>query len=181
MAVKKDNQIIKIFLPIIQQGLINDGFLNVTVKQSNQPTQQGIPNTPVVYFFKVANKRYGYLGRYDKWVNAPVMEHHEVQYMEITFQVSALVLQYPTTPNQYTASDLVNEVASIMQSDKTRSILNNAGIGILRVMDVTNPYFVDDRDQFEASPSFDFTLTYKDDRFSESPAVSEYEYNILPV
>lgn len=181
MSVKTDNQIIQIFLPIIQQGLINDGFLNVTVKQSNQPTQQGIPTTPIVYFFKVSDKRYGYLGRYDKWINSPTMQHHEVQYMEITFQVSALVLQYPITPNQYTASDLVNEVASIMQSDNTRSILNNSGIGILRIMDISNPYFVDDRDQFEASPSFYFTLTYKDDRVSTMPPITNYDYNILPI
>ena len=180
MTVKSDNQIIQIFLPIIQDGLVADGFLNVIVKQANQPTQQGVPNTPTVYFFKVSNKRFGYLGRYDKWVTDH-MEHHEVQYMEITFQVSSLVLQYPITPNQYTASDLVNEVASIMQSDNTREILNNNGIGILRVTDISNPYFVDDRDQFEASPFFEFTLTYKDDRLSSSPIVSEYDYNILTI
>lgn len=181
MSVKKDNQIIQIFLPIIQQGLITDGFLDVTVKQSNQPTQQGIPTTPIVYFFKVYNKRYGFLGRYDKYINSPMMQHHEVQYMEITFQLSSLVLQYPITPNQYTASDLINEVASIMQSDNTRSILNNSGIGILRVMEISNPYFVDDRDQFEASPSFNFTLTYKDDRVSMMPPITNYDYNILPI
>lgn len=177
MATKTDNDIIRIFLPIIQSSLITDGFTGVTVKQLNQPTQQGIPKTPCVYFFKVSNKRYGYLGRFDKWVN-PVMAHHEKQYMEITFQVMALVLQYPITPNQYTASDLVNEVASIMQSDNTREILNNNRIGILRVMDVSNPYFVDDRDQFEASPTFDFTLTYQDDRVSNIAIVEEYDYQI---
>lgn len=180
MTVKTDNQLIQIFLPIIQNGLIEDNFLNVTVKQSNQPTQQGVPKTPVVYFFKVSNKRFGYLGRYDKWV-VDQMVHHEVQYMEITFQISALVLQYPITPNQYTASDLVNEVASIMQSDKTLGILNSNGIGILRITDVTNPYFVDDRDQFEASPSFDFTLVYKNDRVSTSNKIDEYDYKILTV
>lgn len=180
MATKKDNEIIQIFLPIIQTGLINDGFTGVTVKQANQPTQQGIPATPTVYFFKVSNKRFGFLGRFDEWMN-PTMVHHEKQYMEITFQVMALVLQYPITPNQYTASDLVNEVASIMQSDNTVTILNNNEIGILRVQEVSNPYFVDDRDQFEASPTFDFTLVYQDDRSSTVPIIDEYDYNILTI
>ena len=180
MTVKTDNQIIQIFLPIIQNGLITDGFTGVTVKQSNQPTQQGVPVTPCVFFFKVSNKRFGFLGRYDKWV-INELKHHEVQYMEITFQISALVLQYPITPNQYTASDLVNEVASIIQSDNTRVILNNNEIGILRVTDISNPYFVDDRDQFEASPSFDFTLVYKDDRVSTSAIISEYDANFLTI
>lgn len=180
MATKTDNDIIRIFLPIIQNGLIQDGFTGVTVKQANQPTQQGIPATPCVYFFKVSNKRFGFLGRFDNWVN-PVMVHHEKQYMEITFQVMALVLQYPITPNQYTASDLVNEVASIMQSDNTVTILNNNKMGILRITELSNPYFVDDRDQFEASPSFDFTLVYQDDRVGQVPVIGEYDYQILTV
>jgi hypothetical protein len=180
MTTLSDNQLIQIFLPIIKNGLVQDGFNNVIVKQSNQPTQQGINTSPTIYFFKVASKRYGFLGRYDKWNNTQMI-HKEVQYMESTFQISALVLQYPTTPNQYTASDLVYEVSSIMQSDNTRDILNESGIGILRVTDLLNPYFVDDRDQFEASPSFDFVLTYENKRESISPIITNYDYNIIPV
>lgn len=167
-----DNDLIRLFLPIIKAGLIADGFVNVDVKQSNQPTQQGINTGPTVYFFKVANKRYGFLGRLDVWdENTDTMVHTESQYQETTFQVSALVRQFPITPNQYTASDLVNEVASIMQSDNTRDILNNSGVGILRVQEITNPYFTDDHDQFEASPSFEFILTSQVTRVSTSPVI----------
>jgi hypothetical protein len=180
MSTLTDNQVIQIFLPLIQQGLIADNFLNVLVKQSNQPTQQGVPKTPVVYFFKVANKRFGFTGRYDKY-SMTTLDHHEVQYIESTFRVSALVLQFPITPNQYTASDLVNDVASIMMSSNTIDVLNSHGIGILRTIDIINPYFVDDRDQFEASPSFDFTLVYKSDRISSVPVITNYDYNLLPI
>ena len=174
-----DNQLIQIFLPIIKAGLVADGFINVATKQSNQPTQQGINTGPTVYFFKVGNKRYGFLGRADVWDSAhSTMVHTEAQYYETTFQIAALVLQFPITPNQYTASDLVNEVASIMQSDNTRAILNNSGIGILRVTNVSNPYFVDDRDQFEASPSFDFVLTHQQNRIGVNPVISSFNLNI---
>lgn len=167
-----DNQLIQLFLPIIQVGLIADGFPNVVTKQANQPTQQGINTSPTVYFYKVASKRYGFLGRWDKWdAVTSKMVHTESQYYETTFQVSALVRQFPITPNQYTASDLVNEVASIMQSDNTRDILNASGVGILRVKDISNPYFVDDRDQFEASPSFDFVLTSQASRVTTTPVI----------
>lgn len=167
-----DNQFIQLFLPIIQAGLIADGFPNVLVKQANQPTQQGVPSIPTVFFFKVSNKRYGFLQRQDVWNSGlSKMVHTESQYYETTFQVSALVRQFPITPNQYTASDLVNEVACIMQADTTLSKLNAQGIGILRVMNITNPYFTDDRDQFEASPSFDFTLTSQSTRISNTPTV----------
>ena len=177
-----DNSVIQIFLPIINAGLVADGFDDVIVTQSNQPTMQGISTDPTVYFFKLANRRYGFLGRYDKWSTvSSTLVHTEVQYIESTFQVSALVLQNPSTPSQYTASDLVNEVAAIMQSDSTLSTLNSNGIGILRVTDLTNPYFFDDRDNFEASPSFDFTLVYQNDRVSVDPIITTFNSNIIGV
>lgn len=174
-----DNDLIKLFLPIINSQLLVDGFTGVTVKQANQPTQQGINTGPTVYFYKIGSTRYGFLGRYDRWdtINSR-MVHTEVQYMEATFQVSALVLQNVKNTNTYTASDLLNEVASIIQSDYARNILNNSGVGILRVRDLVNPYFVDDRDQFEASPSFDFVLTYKQTRVSADPVLESVELNI---
>ncbi len=175
-----DNQIIQIFLPILNAGLIADGFTGVTVKAANQPTQQGIDTNPTLYFFKVFSKRYGFLGRDDVWV-ASQMVHTETQFVESTFQISALVLQNPATPNQYTASDLVYEASSIMQSDQTLDTLNNGGIGILRVAELRNPWFVDDRDNFEASPSFDFTLVYENDRVGINPHITQYNTNVIGV
>lgn len=167
-----DNQLIQLFLPIIQNGLIADGFTNVVTKQANQPTIQGANSGPTVYFFKVDSKRYGFLGRLNKWdSNLAQMVHTESQYYETRFQISSWVRQSPLTPNQYTASDLVNEVASIMQSDNTLKILNDSGVGILRISDLTNLYFVDDRDQFEASPSFDFILTSQATRVTTNPVI----------
>lgn len=173
MANHTDNTLIQLFRPIIIDGLITDGFTGVEVKQSNQPTQQGIPTAPTVYFFKVYNRRYGFLRRFDRWdVALQDFVHTESQWYETAFQVSALVLQNPQDLTIPTASDLVNDVASIMQSDSTRAILKQAGVGILRVTDVTNPYFGDDRDNFEANPSFVFTLTYNNTRESTSPKIT---------
>jgi len=109
------------------------------------------------------------------------MVHSESQFYESTWQMSALVLQYPATPNAYTAADLVTEVSSIMQSDKTRDILNESGIGILRIRELTNPYFADDRDNFEASPTFDFTLVYENIRLGVNPIISEFNSTIVGV
>lgn len=182
MTNKTDNSLIQIFLPIINAGLIADGFTGVTVKQSNQPTQQGIDTNPSLYFFKMHSKRYGYLGRYDVWDTiGSQMVHTESQYYESTWQVSALVLQNPATPNQYTASDLVDEAASIIQSDASRETLNSNGIGILRISDIVNPYFKDDRDNFEASPSFDFTLTYQNVRVSDNPKIDDFTVDVISI
>lgn len=172
-----DNQLIQVFLPAINAGLVAYGYTGVTVIASNQPTQQGIPTGPTVYFYKLSDHRLGFLRRFDTW-DGVSMVHTEEQQYETMFQVNALVIQSPSTPNQYTASDLVNDVCFIMQSDATREILYNNGISILRVTDVTNGYFVDDKDNFEASPSFDFTLSYTRTRVSTSNVIDHIELDI---
>jgi len=156
-----DNQLIQLFRPLIQNGLISNGYPNVTVKQNYQPTQQGVNTGPTVYFNKISDRRYGFLKREDVYnTNTNQMVHTESQWYETTFQISALVIQDPKNIS-YTASDLVNIVAMIMQSDATRIALLNGGAGIYRITDVRNPYFLDDQDRWEASPSFDFTLTHE--------------------
>lgn len=182
MANTYDNTLIQLFLPIINAGLTTDGYTGVIVKQSNQPTMQGIDTVPSIYFFKIHSKRYGYLGRFDAWdSDTSQMVHRESQYYESTWQFAALVLQSPLTPNQYTASDLVDEVASIIQSDNTRQILNNSGIGMLRISDIVNPYFQDDRDNFEASPSFDVTFTYQNFRVSQDPIINDFTVDVVGI
>jgi hypothetical protein len=172
-----DNQLIQVFLPIINSGLATYGYIGVTVLASNQPTQQGIPTGPTVYFYKLNDHRLGFLRRFDEWDGVNMIHTEEQQY-ETTFQVNSLVIQKPLTPNEYTASDLVNDVCSIMQSDSTREILYNNGISILRITDVTNGYFVDDKDNFEASPSFDFTLSYTRTKVSTGNVIDHVEFDV---
>lgn len=177
-----DNGLIQLFLPIIKMGLIADGYLNVVTQQSNQPTMQGINTAPTIFFYKIGDHRYGFVGRYDKWNNiTSKMDYREIQVYETTFQVSALVLQTPLNTNTYTASDLVNEVSSILQSSSTIETLMAQDVGILRISEIANPYFFDDRDNFEASPSFDFTLTYNQTRVSTDPVVESFNYGIYGV
>ena len=178
----QDNQLIELFLPIINAALLADGYQGVNTKQSYQPTIQGVNTGPTVYFYKISDRRYGFLRRTDVWdIDALEMVHSEVQQYTTTFQVSALVRQNPSNVNTYTASDLVNEVAAIMQSDSTRQQLRAKGVYILRVEDIANPYFSDDRDQFEASPSFDFTLTHDMIRVSTIQAVDSVTLDIQRV
>ena len=178
----QDNQLIQLFLPIINDQLIAQGYENVQVAQSYQPTQQGVNTPATVYFFKVADHRYGFLRREDVYNNVTgIFDHLESQQYNTTFQISALVTQNPTVVNTYTASDLVNEVSAIMQSDYARYQLRKANVGIFRVEDIINPYFIDDRDRYEASPSFDFILSHKQVRVSTTPVVESVGLNIKRV
>lgn len=173
--VKTDNDIIQIFLPIINNALVERGFENVIVQQAYQPKQQGIPTQNTVYFFKVSGRNYGYPGRFNRWDSVEAESvHTESQYQESTWQVMALVMSDVEDVDSYGAADLLLEVSSIMQSDTTLSILNDNGIGVLKINNIINPFFVDDRDNFEASPSFDFVLTYENSRDSVTPIVSQF-------
>jgi hypothetical protein len=177
-----DNELIRLFLPIIQAGLSAEQYDGVVTKQTNQPTAQGANIVPTVYFYKTGDHRYGFLKRIDTWdATTSIMSHEESQMYETKFTVQALVRQFPTTPYSYTASDLVNSVAGIMQSDATRETLAASDVGILRIQEITNPYFNDDRDQFEASPSFDFILTHRRTRITTDPVIDSFTYNIKRV
>jgi len=177
----QDNALIELFLPIITAGLTAAGYTGVATSASFQPTRQGVNSQPTVYFFKVGDHRYGFLKRFDKWDTvSEMMIHTEIQNYETTFQVSAWVIQNPASIS-YTASDLVNSVAQIMQSEATVNTLNASNVGILRVEPVLNPYFIDDKDRYEASPSFTFTLTHKQVSTVPIPVIQFVEYDIFPI
>lgn len=172
-----DNEIIAALRTVLLQGF-DDLSLSVEVKQSFQPTQQGANTDPTIYIFKITDKRYGFLDRKSVWDENTLQETHtESQVYESTFQFSALVRQDPSDVASLTASDVANYAASIMQSDKTRESLQELGIGVLRVLDVRNPYFNDDRDQFEGSPNFDLVITYNRVIITQSPVIQSVEYN----
>ena len=182
VILMNDNDLIKLFRPIIRDGLLAQNYPNVKILQSNQPTQQGVTTTPTLYFFKVMDHLRGSPQRkdvYDSSIQA--MRHTDVQVYETTFQISALVTQDPADTNQITASDLVNVVAAILQSDYAIAQLLTQNVQILKIMDVRNPYFVDDRDRFESFASFDFILTYERNLRSTTPIVQKIEPGIFPV
>lgn len=176
-----DNELIQLFLPLIRNGLLAPPFTNVIVKQNFEQTAQGANSQPTVYFQKLSDRRYGYTGRYDTYnPTNENFDHTEIQTYETTFQVSTLVRQNPRNIS-FTASDLLNFVAMVLNSDTVRDAMQAQGVGLLRVIDVANPFFTDDRDQFEASPSFDFILTYNRIYAAVVPVVDYYEFDLKRV
>lgn len=152
-----------------------------------QSRQQGQTSGPSFYFFKVSAKRHGFPGFVNTWV-PPVppevegtFEHVQTQVYEDRYQFSALVPQDPAAPNRPTEHDALCALADIMAGDEFRAALKAQGVGILRITEVTNPYFVDDRDRFEASPSFDVVFTYTRQRTTIDPPVSTYDFTIKGV
>lgn len=166
-------------LPAIQAA---PGLSAVKLARNYQQRQQGADSTAYVYFVKLADRRYGSPAKKDVFdAQAGTFTHSEIQQYETTYQFSAWVPQDPKDVTGLTESDILNTVSSIMQSDAIISAFNAAGVGILRVTDVRNPYILDDHDQFEAVPSFDVILTHKRTSVSTIPAVATYEANVSRV
>lgn len=152
-----DNDIIRIFLPLIKSGLTTYGYTTAQVLQGYQPTKQGTDTAPSLHFHKIGDKRIGHPYRKSIWneLNA-TMTDADYQVMEATWQISTLVRQ----PDTFTASDLANVAAMIMQTSSFAETLKASGIGIFRITEVRNPYQLDDREQYQAMPSFDFVISY---------------------
>lgn len=177
-----DNELIKLFREIILAQEAAAGIQGTPIKQAFQPTQQGVNTVPTAYFHKVGDRPVGSPQRKDVWNEATkTLVHSEIQIYETTFQISTLATQDPKTPAQYTASDILNLIRAILQSDTTITRLREKDVGIYRVGEVKNPYFTDDRNRFEASPWMQFTLTHQQVLSSGVGYITKYEAQVLTV
>lgn len=178
-----DKQLAALFMQQVLPRMQADTDLaGVKLKRNFQSRQQGADKGPYVYFHKLGDRRHGSPKRKDV-LDIPSGEftHSEIQQYETTYQFSAWIPQDPADVTGLTESDILNIVSGIMQSDSLVAAFQSAGVGILRVTDVRNPYIVDDRDQFEAIPTFDVVLTHKRISASTIPAVVTYEANVSRV
>lgn len=178
----QDNALFTLIISLINSMKADVGLSEVQIAQSYQPTQQGVNTKPTAYLFKIGDKRYGYPAFQEIWdADSETMIHKTTQQYETTFQISALAIQNPKTPSAPTASDILNLIAYILQSSTIVAAFEAQDVGILRVTDVRNPYFQDDKGRNEASPSFDFVLTHKQIILSTSPVITETELNIIEI
>lgn len=105
----------------------------------------------------------------------------ETQQYVTMFQASALATQDPSNIDSLTASDILNYAAAVLQSDAAITAFEAVGVGILDIQQVRNPYFSDDRQRYEASPSFDFSVTHKQIVTTVVPVVISEELQVIPV
>lgn len=122
----------------------------VRVLQQYQPTTEGRVGGKVLYMYLLPTKRYGWLKRADRSDGS----HVETQQMESTMQITAL------DPDGY-PMDLCRAASDRLQSDEGLAALAVLGLRPLRVTDLRNPFFKNDRDDYEASPNFDIVLEHK--------------------
>lgn len=153
------------------------------VVASYQPTHQGRPGGMTVGFVQIGDEqRAGWPSiteRYEEGTGDFL--HTETQIVLTTFQGWALSPQDPKDISRPTAKDLAAQAAAYLNSAMVRKALKAQQVSIMRITGVRNPWFENDRNQFEASPSFDFQLCWHRSIVSRTPAAKSVELKILRV
>jgi hypothetical protein len=183
-----DNQLIAAIISILQPPIQAQFGASMQINAKNQPTQQGVPSVGTVYIEKLFDKRYGFEGvdfdlsalQPGMPVWTPITTTYK-QLMETTIQFSALVIQDPTNISLPTASDVVNFIAMLMGTDAILAALSAAGANVERIIQVRNPYFHDDRERFEAHPSFDVVFQHERDLVVGTDPIQSVNIGIYPI
>ncbi len=177
-----DNQIIALIITVLRAGLTSIGITNVLIKQQFQPRQSAIETSPTLYLSKITAPRYGYPSRKDVYNSTTrQFDHSETVWRTPTWQVSGYALQDPTNIDSLTASDMTERAADVMQTSATRLLLLAQGVGIIRITDVRENYFLDERQRYEQNPSFDFVLSYQVTTNTTVQPVDRYCLDTHPV
>lgn len=170
--------------PPSPEQLVTSGpqFPFVSIKQSYQPRIEGANSGPTLYLSKIMDKRIGSPEQRQEWDKDRKQEFNTYrQQYETTFQITAWCAQNPSVTNSITAGDILNAAAKVLQCMPTVALLESKDVGILRIGDIRNLYIVDDREQFEATPSFDFVLTHKQTIVSATPYVTKTDVLVVSV
>lgn len=158
---------------VLLDGLTLYGYPSILVLQSFQPTKQGVPTTPVVYFTKIMTHRHGWQGRSYQYNETNANYDKTESYcLEATYQINAVIKQDLTDGSSVSSYDIVDLCAGILQSEETLDAFKAAEIGIERIQDIRTPRYLNDEDEFDEEPSFDFVLTYQRTLSSTVPAAT---------
>lgn len=163
-------------------GFAVQGQPTIEVKQKYQPTNQGAPLAPAIFLFKIGDRNYGHMQRAAVWNDGTeAFTNREAQQLETTIQCSARSLLDPADLAQLTASDLVNLASGILNSEFAISTLSSQNVGIYKIEAIRAPFEVNDFDNFDQSPSFDFVVTHKRTLLWSVPTLESVESGIHPV
>jgi len=151
---------ILLFRDILETELFELGLSDVTVQRFNQPLAQGANSGRSLYFSKIADTAYAFPGTtiLGQPGDASGQTQTEMLY-DTDWQVSALVKEIPGTTD-ITSGDLIAIARDILMFDASLKKFADAKTSLLRVESLRSPAFLDDFNQFEFAPSFDFVLRH---------------------
>lgn len=170
----------KAVISVLRTGLDVRGYTDITIHQAYQPVKQGPSSNKAVYLHKIMSRRVGHQGRkYD--FNIDEFDEFEKYWLAVTFQLRPLVSQDITDQDSITAYDIADLCAAILQTKATRQTLLESEISIEKIEQIPVSFSMNDYDEFDLDPTFDFTLLYEQTLTSKVPKVDTFEVDIKRV
>jgi hypothetical protein len=162
-----DNTLFALIADTLDAAAALAGWNYLTVAR-DQPSPQGSVSAGTIYLEREFDDRYGWPAVQSAY-NAPVspapqgtFTKTELQWVEARFQVSAMVIQNPSDLALPTALDVVRYAAQYINARQiVKTLKRTNGVSILKVSKIRNPWEKDDRDIYEATPSFDLVVQYQ--------------------
>lgn len=159
------------------KGLARYGVTDMPVKQGYQPTTQGRLDK-CIYFWALPDIPEGWQYRKHKADEGGQISTTETQIIATSYQMGALISDDPSDAGQKTAKDITVLARMVVQSQPFVIAMTKSGVGVRRPSEVRNPQFVNDQDQYEFQPSFDFTVTHKQVIIQLTDSIDSTEFNI---
>lgn len=177
-----DNQLIKLMGAGILQLFPKRGLDGYKLKRNYQPRQQGRPNDPTVYMLKTLDNRYGFRTASKKWdITAGAIVRTEKQIVQSTFTFACTVNIDPDDTAQLSHSDILKKVASLIASPDFIAYLLAGGAQVMRILDIKNVPYENDKGQFEDNPTFDVIITHTDTFIDGVPLVTKVSGSITRI
>lgn len=177
-----ENRLWEILLPVVKAGVAS--LPGMAVKRAYQPTTQGDGNAPRLLLHRAYSRRYGAQSTSQEWrvdeYGQGKMIAVDTWRKEDTYQANALVNREPEDEG-YTAKDALELLSAHLQSEPALMALKKEGIGVLRVNDITETPYEDDRGSYRVSVSLQFTITYKQTQEREVPVATGADFRIYRV
>jgi hypothetical protein len=184
-----DNSLFALIADQLDAASALAGWNYLTVSR-DQPSPEGAVTAGTIYLEKQFDNRYGWAQASDVY-NPPnpdtppnpqgTYTKTELQWIESHFQISSMVIQNPSDLTIPTAKDVVEYLAAYLNSRVIVRQLAAQGVQVLKVSNVRNPWDKDDRDIYEATPSFDLTVYYQSSISFTIPATNVIQGTDIPV
>ena len=175
------------------------------VTKAVQPTQQGASTQSTIYYQKLWDIPYGFpMTSYSFNSENQIENEITTQLVESTFQIATFVNEIPGDPTiptasdvlstgasfcsslrrwfrRSTSSDVLNSLQRYLSSQTNLRVMQSSGVNMLRIRNVTNQYFDNDRSQYQPMPTLEWTLTHQNSITSPVPFTSTVNATIYNV
>lgn len=178
MTYKTENDIWTDMIALLNEALTAKNITGMTVMRSFQPTD--VTGKNLVLIQKISSRRYGWRGRHNKIIN-DVMTHIEKYFQEMRFQISVLKKININKIDDTTAIDIANMLIDYLLSDKGLKSLRSRGYMPIRVIDVRNPVFSNETDNYQFNPNFDLICAVQQEITDNQEVVEGYDFTLKGV